>query len=675
NHHEPSPERHEPEHQPVHHEPTPTPRHKRPRSIRRLFFAFGVVALVAFLAYAGVGVTRLMDGGITAREALTTAEEAIKDGKITEAHDELEAAAIAIDRAQSGADMLRFAKFIPWLGARYEAGVDVLNAVDKTVDVLVSAIAIVSELQETFSSAESLLGWKDVAGDDSSFASLPAETKTKIFRQLASSLPELRQMQTKLGLAQDDLAAFHDLEIADAFGGIIAPFEEALDDLKKGIDILVPFAAIVPEFAGLEGDRQFLMMFLNDTELRPTGGFLGTYGLMVVRDGDITSMSTGDTYHIDREVQGQADYYVASPDPINTYLEQPVWYFRDATWSPDFEEGAQTAVQLMRQEIAYSGQPVPEIHGVIGITTDFLANLLYILGPITIEDQTFTGGNVAEALEWEVEIDFELDGIPRDQRKELVGVLANEVMDRMLSLPVSSWQTLFDLLTFSFTHKDMAFQSYDDGTQAALNDAGWSGTLDAGAIDTLMVVDANMAALKTDTVVDRTFDYAIVKTSKGFEATVDINYDHYGGFDWKTSRYRTYTRVFVPLGSRLLSSSGSMANDLIRNPSGAEGEVTQLDELGLTSFGAFISIEPGENRTLSFTYLLPPAVSLAIEQGSYTLNVEKQMGARDHELNLDLDFGKDVRTATPGEDESDYGDDAYEQSVTLETDLEFIVRF
>lgn len=672
-HHESSPDAHiapESGHQ---HEP----RHPgRPRGKRRLFFAFSVAVVVVFTVYTGIGLTRLMDGGLAAKRALTDAEAAVRAGDVEEAAETLSDAAVAIDRAQSGAGMLTYAEYLPWVGARYEAGVAVLDAVDKTVDVLLSAIGIVNELRETMDSAESLLGWKDVAGTETSFSSLPAETKAQVFRELASSLPELRKMQAKLGLAQKDLESFHELEVADSFAGIITPFEETLDQLKKGVDLLVPFASIISEFAGIEGDRQFLLMFMNDTELRPSGGFLGTYGLMIVRDGDIKSITTGDTYHIDQLVKGASDYYVASPEPIKTYLEQPIWYFRDSTWDPDFEDAARTTAQLLRQEIAYSGQPVPEIHGVIGLTTDVLANLLYIIGPITIDDQTFNGGNFAEALEWEVEIDFHIDGIPREQRKELVGVLADEIMDRTLALPMSSWQTLFDLFTYSFEQKDMALMSYDEGTQAALDDAGWSGEVGtAGADDVLLLVDANMASLKSDPVVERTIDYVVVPTSKGLQAKVDVTYRHFGGFDWKTSRYRTYSRIYVPQGSKLVSSSGSMKNDLIRNPGGEAGEVTTLDEYGLTSYGAFISIEPGETRTLSFTYLLPSSVQQAVDSGSYQLHIIKQMGAENHAVNLDLDFGREVRTATPGEDESEWGDDSYVTSFDLETNEDIVVRF
>ena len=40
-------------------------------------------------------------------------------------------------------------------------------------------------------------------------------------------------------------------------------------------------------FLGESYDRKYLVLFQNDTELRPTGGFIGTYGIVTVRDAKI----------------------------------------------------------------------------------------------------------------------------------------------------------------------------------------------------------------------------------------------------------------------------------------------------------------------------------------------------------------------------------------------------
>jgi hypothetical protein len=105
----------------------------------------------------------------------------------------------------------------------------------------------------------------------------------------------------------------------------------------------------------------------------------------------------------------------------------------------------------------------------------------------------------------------------------------------------------------------------------------------------------------------------------------------------------------------------------------APGKIDQGSELGRQWFGAFISIEPGKTKTLSFTYLLPKQVVEEIKNGSYTLLVEKQLGAEGHRLTLGLDFGTTLASAYPGEDRSKHGDARYDFVTNLLIDRQFSV--
>ncbi|MDQ5952287.1 MAG: hypothetical protein QG626_414, partial [Patescibacteria group bacterium] len=316
-----------------------------------------------------------------------------------------------------------------------------------------------------------------------------------------------------------------------------------------------------------------------------------------------------------------------------------------------------------------------EIHGVVGLTPSFISRLLTFVGPITVEGQTFTDENIADLLEYQVEKGFEANGIPLEQRKEIVSTLTDELVEKLLDLPPSSWPGLFKILHEGFDEKEFALMSFDDKTQTALEDNNWAGTLNAAsADDVLMVVDANMAALKTDPVVDREVTYSIVKHGTGYRATTNIKYIHHGGFDWKTTRYRTYTRLYVPSGSTLISSSGSLRDDKTRNPGLVPGQITVENEFGMTSFGGFIAIEPGQSGTLSFTYDLPSSVVSAIDRGDYRLLAIKQLGAGDNLLTLNLDFDTTVTSAEPGEEVENFGDNRYQVTTELNTDKLFTVH-
>lgn len=665
---------------PQHHSDPPAapPSSLRPKRRRRHagVLIVGAFAVVLLLAYVGVGVTRIVNGALATRTALTSAKIDIADTDFAAAETHLTEAHNGLTTAQSGASMLKFTSYIPWLGSRYDAGVAVLDATEKTVDVLEEAVGIAQDVYSVVAEARTTLAWQEPGAEDTPIHDLPVEVKRELFSRLAASLPSLRTMQVKLDLATEDVAKFHELSTTAGIDDLIAPFETVLAKLKTGVDFLVPFAGITREFAGLDGDRQFLLMFLNNTELRPTGGFLGTYGLLVIRDGDMKSLTTDDTYAVDALVTGNPAYTAPSPAPIVKYLEQPVWFFRDSTWSPDFGAGAKDAIALLRQEVAASGQPVPQVHGAFGMTTTFLSDLLNFVGPITVEGQTFTAENASDLLEYQVEIAFEQQGVTRGDRKDIVGKLTNALLDKLLEVPSSRFEEVFALLVNGFSKKEIALYSADSETQAVLDDAGWSGKVSQGnAADVLMVVDANMASLKSDPVVKRTINYSVVPHEGGFQATAAITYKHEGSFDWKTSRYRTYTRIYVPAGSTLISVDGSLANDAIRNPQGAAGDVTTESEFGLTSFGTFTSVEPGQSRTLTFTYQLPASVTTAVAAGSYTLSMLKQIGADPRDVVLHLDFNHALRSASPAEDSSLWGDDIYDATDTLETNKEYRVNF
>jgi hypothetical protein len=333
-------------------------------------------------------------------------------------------------------------------------------------------------------------------------------------------------------------------------------------------------------------------------------------------------------------------------------------------------------VQLLRQENNFGGQPVPSYSGVIGLTPTVAERILAYLGPIKLEGQTFTSENVRQLLQEETQFAFLDKGLTVDQRKDLISKLTDEVVDRLLALPLSSLPDVIDILMSSFEDKQMALRSYDEQTQVAITQAGWGSVVKAPESgDSLMVVDANMASLKTDPVVDHTIKYTVIPQAGRLRARVEITYLHKGEFTKLVSRYRTFTRIFVPAGSELIRVDGSMKNDKLSNPNNEPGYVLTEQDLGFTSFGTFTSVEPGRTQTLTFEYFLPDNIMDDLDSNKYTLHIFKQMGAKDHALTLNLGFGKNVRTAEPAEARRDRGNDKYEWEGPLVADQVVEVRF
>ena len=185
------------------------------------------------------------------------------------------------------------------------------------------------------------------------------------------------------------------------------------------------------------------------------------------------------------------------------------------------------------------------------------------------------------------------------------------------------------------------------------------------------MVDANLAALKTDGVMEKRVLYQLDGRDPAHpRATVTLTYRNTNrSISWRYTRYRDYVRIYVPEGSRLIGSSGAMLNDKTKTGGRVvEGVVDVMHDLGKTVFGAFWAVEPGETRTLSFTYELPPSVMTSLVSDKYTLLVQRQPGSLSA-LTLDLNFGKNILSAIPAEQKHFFGDARYQETQPVQKDI------
>src|SRR3989338_1423493 len=425
--------------------------------------------------------------------------------------------------------------------------------------------------------------------------------------------------------------------------------------------------ALLPQLLGIESPKTYLILFENNTELRPAGGFIGAYAVARVSNGDIEVLKIEGTETLDR--QTPETWIPGPPAPITEHLGVDRWYFRDSNWSPGFAESAQKALELYRGE---GGLLANDIDVVLAITPTVLEELLRISGPVSVEGITFDAANVTETLEYEVEYGYAERGIVLHERKRILEPFARVLIDRIKKTLLPRAGEYIETFAKLAEEKQILFYSPKETLQREYGDLGISGVVTSTGGDYLLWADANLAALKTDHAIQRNLTYSFEKRRDGrYVATTSMEYAHTGTFDWRTTRYRTYARVFVPRGSELVSVEGAMKTDRSAEP----GTVDMGQELGKQWFGSFTSIEPGTTSTLSFIYLLPDAIGKQIENGLYTLFVQKQSGTIAHGLTLDLNFDTTISAATPAERQGEWGDEVYRVESVLRVDRGFTVEF
>jgi len=419
---------------------------------------------------------------------------------------------------------------------------------------------------------------------------------------------------------------------------------------------------LIPMFLGFSEPRTYLVLFLNNTELRPSGGFIGSYAVVTIDRGQMSIDAIDGSENLDRDAP--LSLLGAPPAPLEKHLGVTKWFFRDSNWSPDFEESSQKALELYKTE---GGVMADTIDGVIGITPTVLERFLAVVGPVTVGEYTFTAENVTAQLEYEVEYAYEDKNIHVQDRKDILEPLFLEVMNRLKENIITKYSTYLDTFTALANEKQILLYHTDPSADAILESRGWTGHLDDTDGDYLEWVDANLGSLKTDYALKRTLSYKIVgQQDDRYIAKASMTYQHTGTFDWRTTRYITYSRIYTPLGSTFQTVEGTLrSGDAITNE-----QVDAGDELGKTWFGTSFSIEPGQTKTLSFTYLLPAGLT---QKDAYHLLVQKQLGTIGHTLTLDLDFATLLQSADPAEEEDQWRDGKYVYTTDLSVDREFLV--
>lgn len=420
---------------------------------------------------------------------------------------------------------------------------------------------------------------------------------------------------------------------------------------------------LMPTFLGFSEPQTYLVLLLNNTELRPGGGFIGTYATIRVDQGNVEVIALDGTENLDKHAP--VDWRVDPPAPIREYLGLDRWYFRDSNWSPDFRTNAERAIEFYTAE---GGVVAADIDGVIGVTPTVLEEILHRVGPITVEGITFTGDTVTEVLEYQVEYAYADQGIAVEDRKKIIAPLLLSVLSQLKEHAFTDYAAYLQLAESLAEEKHILFYHTDPEDQAILESQGWGGRMEVAEDDYVLWVDANLGALKTDHALERQLQYNLLGKEQGrYKAQVTMEYAHTGQFDWRTSRYITYARVFVPEGSTLVGVEG-------RLKSGARITTDMVDigvEQGKQWFGTMFSIEPQQVKSLSYTYLLPEHIG---EDGVYELLVQKQLGSVDHTLTLDLDFATLLRTADPPEQEEEWYDGVYRYTTDLTVDRGFGVQ-
>ena len=126
------------------------------------------------------------------------------------------------------------------------------------------------------------------------------------------------------------------------------------------------------------GQKNVLLVFQNNNELRANGGFMGTIGTAKLRDGALDSLDIRSVYDWD----GQLTEKILPPQPL--YLINDRLYLRDSNWFAHFPDSASRISALYEKE----GGETPDL--IIAMTPEVILDMLERTGPIFLPQHNIT---------------------------------------------------------------------------------------------------------------------------------------------------------------------------------------------------------------------------------------------------------------------------------------------
>jgi len=596
-----------------------------------------------------------------AKSYFLTAEKSLLAGNFTTAASALEAAQNSLQRVEKNVNSLGLvARFGP-----LETQRQALKTIAISGQNLSRGLRMVTDLTNDI--------FAPLMGENSKrFGDLKVAEKREILKKVYEAAPQIQGAKAEVELAELQLEQIDQNGLHPVLKNYVNETIVRLQDVFAMLSQAAALARTAPSLLGYPGVKTYLLLLENYNELRPTGGFIGTVGLLKIKDAEIVSLETRNVYELD--VNAEKIAKITPPEPIIKYLNVKGWYLRDANWSPDFPTAVQQIEKFFQREAQLTGSPFsPErIDGVFALTPEVIKDFLKIAGAVEIKGFVFNSDNFTDRLEYLVEVGYEKINADYSTRKNIIGLLGQELIKRFENMRLNEWVGLLGAVQKNLNQKQLLLNFNDSLLQQEVSAQNWAGEMRASQLDFLMFVDANMAALKTDQYVKKSINYELKFNNKNeLIAKASITYQNNGTFTWKSTRYRTYTRLYVPMGAELIKASGAMEKDKSVVP----GKVAVGQELGKTFFGAFISVEPGQSGTLNFEYKLPEKISAMVLDGYYSLLAQKQAGTLGHALNLNLDFGQKIKKASMAEEKKEWGDNYYRLITDLIKDREVKINF
>lgn len=491
---------------------------------------------------------------------------------------------------------------IPVYGARLQAALDLLpvaielsQAGGKSCDVLKLLIARLRHPMDASGQGLTMADFSAI-GDD--------------FRQIKSAL--------NLAIGQFNHIPASELQIEPSLSKYSVTFQQAIPLLQTWLETAEKLLPTVPTLLGIGTPAHYLVEILDSTELRPGGGFLGSYGIVSLSGGRLMAASITDSYLLDNAYKASG-HSIPFPSAYAWFDLASDWGLRDSNLEADFPTDARYAEEIYQRE----GGKVP-VQGVIALTPALIEHALEITGPISVPEyhELVTSDNLLDRIHYYLlGPGYEGGSVPSPDglssvNQHFVAVFAEHFLTRVRQLPDSVISKLLQLTISSVHSKDLQIYLNSSTAEKVLQSYHMDASIQSPVGDSLFVVDANISPNKASGLITSTLnDQVTIDTRGNAIHHTTIRYAWLtNGEVYGSPVYRDYVRVYVPTNSVLQGQDGWQPRGTGR-------------AFGREVWAGFFTLSYGQTKTVTLNWMAPGAVTKDVKGWHYRDLIQRQAGS------------------------------------------------
>jgi hypothetical protein len=432
-------------------------------------------------------------------------------------------------------------------------------------------------------------------------------------------------------------------------GDDYASLKTQLAGAEKFLDAFVPWLAT-------STPHHVLIFLQNPSEIRPAGGFLGSYADVTLANGTITDISVYDIADADAAFAQK----IVPPKPLQ--LEVTRWRPADANWFFDFPTSASKTIWFF--ENAQFPCPMSLVtcpisyDGTVAVSPKIVSDLLSVTGPLKLPDfpVAFNANNFLVQIQNLVQ---QGQAQSATYPKQVLRDLADAIFQKLASSTNEERQNLLGMSLDWMNKKEVMAYFKDSDFENFLMNYGAAGEVyglpQKFNGDYLAVVDANINGQKSDLYVSSTIAWVAQIGEDGMITNeLSVTRKHNGNtspYWWYRAPNQDYLQVFVTDGSVLTNENGGVKK-IITPPinyarSGYSTDplvaaiesstlpyftypaVTTREESGKVVFATWAKVSAGQSTNVSFSYthhlFIAPTPGM-----EYQFIFEKQAGTNRH---------------------------------------------